>query len=202
VADDKKDKKEPFHRIYGDWNGPTNVHGSPFVCGNCGADAAPHAGFRNSVSQAIIAICPRCHHPTMIIEGRIQIPGAPMGRPVDELPENVERFYSEARRCGTVDAWDAVALLCRTLLMHVAVDKKVAKLGDYFEACVDALDNGGWITVGGKPWVDSVRKIGNKAAHKADPVTKDEAAMILGFVELLLRTGYEAPAKFAASVAK
>lgn len=81
--------------------------------------------------------------------------------------------------------------------MHVAVDKAVAKEGDQFAPCVDGLDAAGWVPTGGKSWLDAVRRVGNKAAHKADPVTKDEATMIMHFVELLLRNVYEAPGKFA-----
>jgi hypothetical protein len=148
----------------------------------------------------MIAICPRCNYPTLLLTSPpSQVPAPLFGGQVTALPPDVERFYGEARRCGSVEAWAALALLCRTLLMHVAVEKGTAKIGDRFEPCVEGLDKAGWIPTGGREWVDEVRRVGNKAAHRADPVTREEAELIMHFVELLLRNVYEAPARFARS---
>lgn len=108
-------KVEPtFDRFFAEWQGVVRVRGESFVCSNCSADAAPHAGYRTNSSggtHPMILICPRCQYPTLLVSKGVQIPGAPLGRLVEFLPPNVERFYSEARRCGTVDGWSAVALL-------------------------------------------------------------------------------------------
>jgi hypothetical protein len=189
-------------KLHGEWKGPIGIRGAAFTCAHCEATAAPHVGFTLSVSKAQIAICPRCTYPTLLLPDRTgQIPAAPLGRALTGLPANVKRFYDEARRTATVEAWDGVALLCRTLLLHVAVEAASAPQRASFEEAVDALQNGGWIPPTGRPWVDQVRAVGNKAAHKADPVTRDEATMIMRFVELLLANVYEAPAMLAGGTA-
>lgn len=189
-------------KLHGDWGHLGKLHGESFKCSQCEADAAPHVGYRMTVSQAMIAICPRCHFPTLLLpKGAGQIPAAPLGRALTGLPDNVKRFYDEARRTATVEAWDGVALLCRTLLLHVAVADAGASQGASFEKAVDALQTGGWIPPTGRPWVDQVRTVGNKAAHKADPVTREEATMIMRFVELLLANVYEAPALLNGGIA-
>jgi hypothetical protein len=188
----------------GTWVNTEAQRGILYTCPFCGSEVAPEKSYRTDVVAntrlyPTIRICPRCNYPTLLTADGEQTPGVPMGRKVDALPDDVERFYSEARRCGTVNAYAGVVLLCRTLLMHLAVDRAGARLGADFTTCVNALDSGGWVAPNGRPWLEAVRVAGNKAAHRADPITKEEAETIMHFVEQLLRTLYELPARFTAS---
>ena len=136
------------------WQETRPVHGSAYTCPNCEATTAPHIGYRAQVSSGVypnISICPQCNFPTLLVNREWQIPAAPLGAAVGALPDNVRRFYDEARKCATVEGWDAVALLCRTLILHVAVECGVAKQNAHFEPCVDALNDDGWIPRGTAP---------------------------------------------------
>jgi hypothetical protein len=58
-------------------------------------------------------------------------PGPRPGSNLRGLPEDVARAYGEARDAASVNAWTATEMMCRKILMHVAVDKG-AKPGEIF----------------------------------------------------------------------
>ena len=85
-------------------------------------------------------------------------------------------------------------LLMRKMLVHLAVAKN-AKESISFSSAVKYLDEHGWIPPTGKQWVDKIRTIGNDATHQVVVCTKREAEQLLRYVEHLLISIYEFPAK-------
>jgi hypothetical protein len=117
-------------------------------------------------------------------------PGVPFGPKLVGLPPEVEAAYEEARRCMAATAYTAAELVCRNILMHVAVEKK-AKPGLTFAAYVDHLVKAGFVTPPMQAWVDLIRQHGGKAAHELDPPDKSRAESTVQFTAQLLRSTYE-----------
>ncbi len=98
--------------------------------------------------------------------------------------------YDEARRCMSVNAFTSAELMCRKILMHVAVEKG-AKEGATFESYLDHLKKAGYVTPPMEAWTDLIRKHGNKATHRLDTTDRKRAESTLMFTAELLRLIYE-----------
>jgi len=109
---------------------------------------------------------------------------------VEGLPEDVRAAFSEACKCLEVSAFTACELLCRKILMHVAVDKG-AKEGDSFKAYIDYLSAEGYVTPPMRPWVTLIRDHGNRSTHDLATPTQERAEGTLMFTAELLRLIYE-----------
>lgn len=90
----------------------------------------------------------------------------------------------------SINAFTAAELICRKILMHVAVDKG-AKEGEPFNAYLGALESQGYITPPMKKWVDLIRKHGNDSTHKLESPDKARAESTVMFTAELLRIIYE-----------
>lgn len=112
------------------------------------------------------------------------------GEPVEGLPEDVGRAYREARGCLAVGAFTACELMCRKILMHVAVAKGAGE-DQSFASYVTYLRNEGHITAAMVPWVDEIRNRGNVATHEIPAAEQQRAASTLTFTTQLLRIVYE-----------
>ncbi len=139
---------------------------------------------------ATIRVCPQCNAPTFFSAQGAQHPGPLLGGKVASLADDVRGIYDEARNALTVGAATGTVMLCRKILMHVAVDMG-ANEGKRFQEYVEWLADEGWIPKGGQRWVDFIRRRGNEANHKLPDITREDAEGILKFTELLLRNVYE-----------
>lgn len=66
--------------------------------------------------------CTACERGT-VIKDAVASAGVAFGHEIDGLPADVAEAYSEARRCMSVGALTGAELICRKILMHVAVDR-------------------------------------------------------------------------------
>jgi hypothetical protein len=134
--------------------------------------------------------CPACGRGIFAdIDGALY-PGAKVGRDVEGLPSDVAVVYDEARRCAEVNAFTACEMVCRKILMHIAVDKG-APQDNTFKGFVDYLELNHHVTPAMKPWVDVIRQHGNIAVHELPHTDKQRAIGTLTFTEHLLRNVYE-----------
>lgn len=108
------------------------------------------------------------------------------------LPDDVAALYREARRCVAAGSHTAAVLVCRKILMHLAVEKG-ARQGDDFVAYVQHLADHGYIPPNSRGWVDHIRARGNEANHKINIMQQSDAVSILDLVEMLLKIIYEFP---------
>jgi hypothetical protein len=90
----------------------------------------------------------------------------------------------------SVTAFTACELICRKILMHIAVEKG-AKEGETFASYLTHLETQGYVTPPMKSWVDLIRQHGNKATHKIESPDKGRAESTLMFTAELLRLTYE-----------
>jgi hypothetical protein len=81
-------------------------------------------------------------------------------------------------------------MMCRKILMHVAVDKGAAS-GKSFVSYLNFLEENGFVSPVMKGWVDMIRRHGNEAVHELPEVPPDRGRGTLVFTEQLLRLTYE-----------
>jgi len=163
-----------------------------FLCGHCGnkGNGAVIAEYTKHSPGIRWVMCPTCSHGTVIDRNGITYPSPKFGDELQGLPKEVSNAYDEARNCMSVNAFSACTLLCRKLLMHVAVDKGDTE-GKNFTEYIDYLKTSGYITSAMDDWVDKIREGGNDATHKIPPATEKIAKNILLFIIQLLRNVYE-----------
>jgi len=171
-----------------------------FICGFCGNLVSSKEGYYIKSLQTPdmldgnIYICPGCQGPNFFPPylSNKQYPGPSIGNEIKNLPENLKDIYEETRECYKNNCFTAVVMLCRKILMHIAVDQG-EKDGKKFIEYVDYLSNAGFIPPNGKKWVDHIRSKGNEANHEIVIMKEVDAKDLIGFVEMLLKFVYEFP---------
>ena len=163
-----------------------------YTCGYCNIAVAglvvahyPNIGRPDTVW----VLCPSCDRGSVIVRGTV-CPQPLMGSPVDGLPPGLCEIYDEAKKSFSTGSYTACELLCRKILMHVAVNKG-ADENQKFVQYVDYLEQQHYITHHNKKWADLVRENGNHAAHEIAPPSKERAESTLEFTAYLLKTVYE-----------
>ena len=113
------------------------------------------------------------------------------GPEIQGVPQDTKQTYDEARTCFSVKAYTACELLCRKILMHVAVDKG-AQAGDNYEKYINYLETLGYITPPyekmGRPYKDKWKLKLHIGCTNPD---KKYAEGTLMFTAELLRLIYE-----------
>lgn len=175
------------------WRGIQEVEAASFRCGYCGDQVGSDRGLTTDAKDAFIRICPLCNCPTFFSAPQEQWPGPRVGGNVSQIADDVKGLYEEARQSVTVNAYTGAVMLCRTILMHVAVEKG-AKPGETFQSYVKWLIDEHYVPRGSDGWLDYIRARGNDANHKIVPMNRDDALGVLGFTEAMLRNVYELPA--------
>ena len=180
------------------WQGPSAIVPLQYVCGYCGNKVASNLGIfaREPLERgnsAYVYICPNCDKPTYFCNG-VLVPSAAPGNNVANLPSDINSLYSEARRASAASAHTAAVLVCRKLLMNIAVAQG-AKIGGTFMSYVEYLSNANYVPPNGKGWVDHIRRKGNEATHEIALMTASESSDLIAFSEMLLKFIYEFPSR-------
>jgi hypothetical protein len=178
-----------------EWKNVQTVDAAPWSCGYCSNQVSSNSGWVATIQgapTAYVRLCPECMGPTFFDYLGNAYPGAQSGKSVEHLPADVAAVYSEARACAGVNAHTAAVLVCRKILMHIAVGEG-AEPGKSFLSYIEFLASKGFIPPHGLAWVDYVRKRGNEATHEIEIMTADDSTALIGFVEMLLRFIYEFP---------
>ena len=180
-----------------EWLNTKPATGIRFTCGCCGVDTAPANGYETASNSGYIGrvlVCTGCNRPTFLdMHGgsiRSTTPSAMMGNPVAGLPPDIAALYDEARSSTAATAYTAAVLICRKVLMHIAVEKK-AKAGLTFVDYVDFLAQNGYVPPDGREWVDYIRTKSNEANHEIVVMAAQDADDLISFTEMLLRLVYE-----------
>ena len=114
------------------------------------------------------------------------------GTGIQHLPENVERFFSQAQTALRARLADSAAVeLRRTLEAACAARGHKKKT---LVASIKSLVDEGLITTEFTPALAHVRKIGNAGAHATDEeLLVDEVRLTMRFTEQVLRNLFEIP---------
>lgn len=178
------------------WSGVHEVTSRNFQCGHCGNIVASNRGYiahdRLDGLAACIYVCPHCAKPTFLHGGN-PYPAVAPGNEVHHVPDDVYALYKEARNCVAASAYTASVLICRKLLMNLAVSRGADENLKFIEY-VDYLADKGFVPPNGRGWVDHIRKRGNEATHEIVLMDRDSAAELISFAEMLLKFIYEFPA--------
>lgn len=181
------------HRLVTKHDGSNKDSWYEYICGHCNTkvSGAVVCGYYASPKHTIKwLLCPNCGNGSVLaIDGNVY-PGVPFGPNIEGLPENVLKAYKEARNCVSVNAFTSCELICRKILMHVAVEKG-ANEGDSFTNYLSYLEEKGFITPPMKNWVDLIRQHGNKATHLLESPDEKRAESTIMFTAELLRLIYE-----------
>lgn len=178
--------------LRGNWSNTSDIGYRSYICGFCGDRTGVKVGYYG-VTNGFIYICGGCNRPTFI-ELESQTPAPIAGNDVDHIPTEIDILYQQARKSTQVNAYTAGVLVCRKILMHVAVNQGADPNLKFIEY-VDYLADSGYVPPHGRGWVDHIRKKGNEANHEIVLMTKEDAFELLSFVELLLKFVYELPAR-------
>ncbi|HYH86691.1 MAG TPA: DUF4145 domain-containing protein [Pyrinomonadaceae bacterium] len=181
-------------RLHNNWHQTTHLPPKAFICGYCGERIASQIGYMTDGGHSLkvfIYICHLCNRPSLFVNDN-QTPGIPFGEIVAYLPVTVEALYNEARNCMTVSAFTAAVLLCRKILMNVAVDLKAQPNKSFLEY-VNYLSDKNYIPPNSKGWVDHIRNKGNEANHEIHLMSQTDAQELIGLTEMLLKIIYEFP---------
>lgn len=184
------------HHTISRHDGSTQDGWTNFVCGHCqhhvtGAVIASYA-WRDRANNLITnqwVLCPGCAKGSVLINGSA-IPGAAFGPSIQGLPAEVGAAYDEVRSCMKANAFTASELLCRKLLMHIAVEKSAPEEKS-FVFYLDHLERSGYVTPPMKGWVNAIRANGNESTHKISAPSKERAESTVMFTAELLRLIYE-----------
>lgn len=183
------------------WQSISGITAKQFTCGYCGNLVGPTTGYyssdpRTAMAVIFIYICSFCRRPTIFDSayGQEQIPGPTFGNHVDFLPPEVESIYNEARASHSAGAFSGSVMLCRKILMNVAVSKG-ATVGENFQFYIDYLESKNYLPPDGRDWVDEIRKVGNDVNHEIKSKNKTESEEIINFAEMLLKIIFEFPNK-------
>lgn len=188
-----------FKGLNVNWRTYQVIENKSFTCGHCSDKVASDRGYKlgfnsdgSGQQRGGIYICPNCHGPNFNTQENEWLPGQPFGRQVKSVPNELHQLYEEARRCAKENCFTATVLLCRKMLMNIAVAQGAAENLKFIEY-VNFLATKGFVPPNGKQWVDHIRKKGNEATHEIQTMTKDDAKDLLFFTEMLLIFLYEFP---------
>ena len=167
------------------------------ICGHCGTKVAAReiANYLPSKNWSFFVICPSCNKGSLIIkdlgsQATINYPGHLPGEDLIGLPEDVKKAYQEARNCFAINAFTSCELMCRKILMHVAVEKG-ANTNISFADYISYLETEGYITPPIKTWADKIRSNANESTHELMFPNQNRAENTFQFTMMLLRIIYE-----------
>jgi hypothetical protein len=164
----------------------------PITCGSCSLGVAANiVSTAPDGSGTAWLQCPNCREGSVRTRYGQVFPIAPAGRLIAGLPIDVETAWREARISHAVGAYTASEIMCRKILMHVAVDVAASPHGRSFLEYVEDLSSAGYIMKGLKDTVDLIRKRGNVANHELIATSEKESLVTLVITEHLLEGIYE-----------
>ena len=188
-----------------EWPATTPLSSAEFKCGYCQHDISSNSGYqanfilRGGKAPRYIYICHQCENPTFFDQNSYQTPGPSHGNSVEYVPVEINTLYNQARDCMKVGAYTASVLLCRKILMHIAVEKG-AEGGLSFIKYVNYLSKKKYVPPGGG--VDLIREKGNEANHEIVIIGEEDAKDLIDFLEMLLIFTYEFSGKLASKTPK
>ncbi len=164
----------------------------PFCGGNQAlvvATAGPTAWLR----------CVTCLEGHIARGGEVRPAPKPLRDPAN-LPPADAALWAEVRTTLGAGAYMATVMLCRKLLLHIAVAHELPPEDDRgrapaFAACVKHLVAEGVITKPMLRWVDQIKDVGNAASHQIEPISEQDATRVATFTLQLLVLAYEVQAE-------
>ena len=183
----------------GAWQNLSKIEEFSYTCGYCGTKTGVNVGYQVDREMHTIYICGGCKRPTFFEEDQdsgevFQTPAPAYGDDLQNLSQEIEQLYNQARRCIQAGAYTGCILICRKILMHVAVEEG-ANSGQNFLSYVTYLQTNNYIPPKGQGWVDYIRQRGNEENHEIVLSSLEDATLLIDFTSMLLRNVYDFPAR-------
>jgi hypothetical protein len=160
------------------WAGAYLVTAADYKCGFCDNQIGSSSGYSTTGSwPSIIRICPRCNRPTffdMTAGSTHQFPESLPGTTVGNVPRELAALYQEARQSAGAGAYTGAVMLCRKMLMNIAVQEE-AKEGLTFVQYIKYLEDNHYFSPKSKDFVTYIKDLGNEANHEIAPKTQADA---------------------------
>lgn len=120
------------------------------------------------------------------------------GKKYDDVPENIASAASEAHSCFSIGAYRAAAMMSRSVVEAIAIERGITK-GD-LKNKITKLEEQNLLTPLARQQADEIRFFGNDVVHGGftEPVSADEANDVLIFLDVLIDSVYQQPAKLRA----
>lgn len=186
------------------------------TCGYCGlkraqmVEVVTSRGFfslsNGHVNQSVVQ-CPDCGCMTIIehsgegqaaLEIRAYPDSDDLRHQITYLPEDVDQYYSDARRVLDAGVPDAAAVQLRRTLEAAAAHFDVRERN--LVSSIKKLIEEGLVTRQFGAALDHIREVGNLGAHATDTrVDAITAQRVMNFTTLLLRNLFEVPGELAAA---
>jgi hypothetical protein len=180
------------------WGNLSDLPAKEYVCAYCGNQISSIKGFA-AANHGNIYICHHCSFPTFFGLGPdgatpMRIPADLPGKPVTGMPGDVGWLYEEARRCAAAGAYTASVLVCRKMLINMAVNrgdewKKGKPFTEYVEFLAGTLFAPDYTAT----WLDRIREKGNTTTHELGAMTREDSLLLIEFIEMLLKVMFEYP---------
>jgi len=190
---------EFFNNKEMNWYKAQTLSSKSFLCGYCGNHVSSEKGLKigqhgdgSGQQKGAMYICPSCSGSVFVTPNNKILPQPIMGNKVNNVPTELNELYEEARKCTGQSCFTASVLICRKILMNIAVNQG-ADEGKKFIEYVNYLAEQGFIPPNGRQWVDHIRKKGNEATHEIRLMNDTDARELLIFAEMLLKFVYEFP---------
>jgi len=182
-----------------EWMEIGTVPSAAWQCGYCDCHVASEKGWvagQKRAPFACIRICPQCQGPSFFYDHDwVVLPRSLPAQPVSNVPSPLDELYQEARESVKARAYTGAVLICRKMLMNIAVHLGAPENLSSFVKYVDYLADAGYVPPGARPWIDYIRARGNEATHEVQLMGQKDAEGVLTFIENLLRQIYEIPSK-------
>lgn len=133
-----------------------------------------------------------------IISSITWYPDRARGKKYDDVPENIASAASEAYSCFSIGAYRAAAMMSRSVVEAIAIERGITK-GD-LKTKITELGKRNLLTPLAEQQADEIRFFGNDVVHGGftKPVSADEANGVLIFLDVLIDSVYQQPAKLHA----
>lgn len=181
------------------WYHPYDLPNASWRCGYCDDRVSSTKGLKLGKNKdgsgnqiGGVYICTQCGGPSFFAPSGKIYPSIAFGRSVMAVPDDLNALYEEARRCTSQNCHTGAVLLCRKILMNIAVTQG-AEEGLRFVEYVNYLAEAGYIPPNGRHWVDHIRKKGNEATHELPHMESKDAEELISFTEMLLKLIFEFP---------
>lgn len=112
----------------------------------------------------------------------------------EHWPDDIGRFWLQAKRNLTDGNWDAAAVMARSALQIALRANGATGRNLYQEIC--SLASSGLLPPIMKDWADNVRELGNDSAHPAPnqgPTDPKDATDVIKYLDFLLECLYSLP---------
>lgn len=184
------------------WRDTQSIESLPYFCGWCDNQVASTEGWGGFAGESDnymqICICPHCTQPSIFKlklgssgHKSLALPAPNVAKKIKGMPDEVKHAYIEACKCLAQNAPTTAVMMCRKLLVYVAIQEGAKKDLDGYGPYVNFLKEKGHVPPNAHKMVDLVRKIGNDANHELKPVDPAEAEALLSFMGMLLTSIYE-----------